>query len=113
MLKSTSNQRGREVAIETTRDRIIFLVVVPITTALVGAFATAYFTAGSCQVISSPDFITILKTTGLTSADKMKALAMYQDISDRPWSIVRTLGTVLAICTPILLYAYADKIKRG
>ena len=85
------------MANEDRRQQIITQWVVPITAAIIGGIAGSVFQAASFDNAQVSDIISVLKDPALSADQKMKALEVYQAITDRPWSIIRSLVTYLGV----------------
>ena len=99
------------MSIETRRERIIYFALVPLIAAVLGALATAIFTGQGCAIDTPNSVVDILGSSGLSSAEKMKALEVYREVSDRPWSLVRSLTTLLFVLLGASAFAIAERIR--
>jgi hypothetical protein len=100
------------MSLETRKEKIIFLALVPVIAAVCGALATAIFTNTSCQLGPGTDFVTVLSNQALTGDQKLKALEIYQTVTDRPWGLVRSLLSILAVVTGALVFTAATRLGR-
>ncbi|WP_143051844.1 hypothetical protein [Sphingomonas palmae] len=91
--------------LESKRDKILYQVVVPVATALLGAAAGAVFQAVTLDKAQISDVIALLKDPALTAAQKLQALAVYKEITDRPWAIIRTFSGAITFAVPTVLMA--------
>jgi hypothetical protein len=55
--------------------------------------------------------MTVLGDTKLTGPEKLKALEVYREVTDRPWAIMRTLMTALMVLLGGTLWAISDRIR--
>ena len=83
------------MSLESRKEKLFYRAFVPIGAGVIGALAAVVFSGDSCQLGPGTDFLTILRDSGLSGPEKMKALELYSQITDRPWGIVRTLMTIL------------------
>jgi hypothetical protein len=87
-----------QVAIESTREKLIFYALVPIVAAAAGALVTNLIQGQQCLPASGDDLITILKDQSMTAPQKLQALEVYKEVTGRPWSVVATIsGSIMAI----------------
>ena len=85
------------MADENPRQRFVTLWVVPIVTAIIGGVAGSLFQATSFDNAQISDIVSVLKDPALLAEQKLKALEIYQQITDRPWSILRSIMTYLGV----------------
>lgn len=97
---------------ETRKERIILLGIIPIAAAVRGSAATVFFGGSSCQLGPGTDFMSVLQTSGMSGEEKMKVLELYRDVSDRPWSLMRSLVGILAVSCGMLVWALSERIRR-
>jgi hypothetical protein len=82
---------------ESRRQQLIKQWVVPIAAAIIGGVAGSFVQATSFDSAQVSDIVSVLKDPALSAEQKMRALEVYQEITDRPWSIIRSLVTFLGI----------------
>ena len=92
-------------------------VLVPIIGSVVGAIAATWFQASALDQAQLADVVELLKDPAMDATQKVKALEIYQNITDRPWSLMRSLITSLTIFMPMFLMAllyrgYFDRSDR-
>jgi hypothetical protein len=79
------------MALETFKERAIWQGAVPIFGAIVGAVVATWFQASTIDKAQLSDVVALLKDPQLTAQQKLQALEIYREISDRPWSVIRSL----------------------
>jgi hypothetical protein len=97
------------MAIEGRRDTIIYKLIVPITGAILGAIAATWFRAASFDAAQLQDIVMLIKDDSLTGAQKTQALEIYKEITDRPWSIVRSLVASFSFAVAALIGLWAAR----
>jgi hypothetical protein len=98
------------MAIETRREKIIFLGIVPVLGAAAGAIVARLLQGSSCP--NSLDLVAIMKSANLSGPEKLKALEIYQEVADRPWSAFSTFLSLLFFVAGSLALAASDWIRR-
>ena len=93
------------MSLETAKEKLLYQGVVPILAAMAGAVAATWFQSLSFDNAQIADVIQLLKDPKLTAEQKLQALKIYQDITDRPWSVVRTLVNSLTMAVAIAVGA--------
>jgi hypothetical protein len=99
------------MSLETRRERVIYLGVVPVVGAILGAVATSIFQIATGPGADFPTAIEVMKDASLSSADKLEVLKMIKEVSDRPWSVIRTLLTSLTFLVGICAIPIAQRIS--
>jgi hypothetical protein len=99
------------MSLESRREKIVFFGIVPVAAAICGSLITVLFTNSSCQLGPGTDFVSVLGSSGLTGDQKLKALEIYQNVTERPWNVVKSLVMILMLCLVSLAWAYADRIR--
>lgn len=100
------------MALETTREKIIYGALVPLSASVLTALATVVFTGDACQLAPGTDFLTILQNQRLSGPEKMKALELYTSVTDRPWSVVRSLTSMTTILVGAWVAMWAFNTQR-
>jgi hypothetical protein len=93
------------MAEESPRQRIVKNWVVPIAAAVIGGIAGSFVQATSFDTAQVSDIISVMKDPSLTAEQKIQALQIYEKITDRPWSIIRSMVTYLGIALGSVLGA--------
>jgi hypothetical protein len=99
------------MALETRRERIIYLGVIPIVGAVLGALAAAIFQIMSSPTAGLPSAVEVLRDQFLSSADKIRLLEMIKEVGDRPWSLLRSLFFCLTFLVGVRAPAIAQRIR--
>ena len=81
------------MADESRRQNLIKHWVVPIAAAVIGGIAGSFVQATIFDSAQLSDIISVLKDPALAADQKIRALEIYEEITDRPWSIIRSLVT--------------------
>ncbi|MCH4894140.1 hypothetical protein GO308_13535 [Sphingomonas sp. SFZ2018-12] len=98
------------MSIETTREKILYLAIVPIVAAAAGAFITSLIQGQTCLPAAGADLLTILKDRSLNGEQKLQALELYSQITGRPWTIVSSVtGTITGIGGFALMFLLARR----
>lgn len=84
---------------ERTRDRVIFLGVVPILAAVAGSAFGALMQAQACSVVGATEIKALLENAQLNGAQKLEFMQQYMQLTDRPWSLARSVMTILTFST--------------
>ena len=79
--------------------------VVPVCAAVVGGIAGSFVQATSFDTAQVSDIVAVMKDPALTADQKLQALQIYEKITDRPWSIIRSLLTYFSIALGSLIGA--------
>ncbi len=93
------------MALETAKERVIYQGIVPIIAAIIGAFAATWFQSFTVDQAQIADVVSLLKDPELKPDQKLQALKLYEQITDRPWSIIRSLTTTLTVAITMALGA--------
>lgn len=83
------------MSLETRGEKIFYRAFIPVVSVIIGALATVVFSGSACQLGSETDFISILSSQELGGPEKLKALEIYKEVTDRPWGILRSLVSSL------------------
>jgi hypothetical protein len=97
------------MTIETRREKLLFYGVVPILAAVAGALAVTYATGSACPAPPA-DLTSIIRDTSLSGPEKLKALEIYEKISDRPWDIARSFMSLFFIALGLFGVAIGQRI---
>ena len=97
------------MTIETRREKLLFYGVVPVMAAVAGALAASYATGSACPA-PPPDLTSIISDATLSGPEKLKALEIYEKISDRPWDIARSFMSAFFICLGLFGVAIGQRI---
>jgi uncharacterized membrane protein len=100
------------MALNTTREKLIWQGVVPIVGAIVGAVVATWFQASTIDKAQLADIIVLLKDPQLTAQQKIQALEIYREITDRPWSLVKGLASSLLGILAVSVGLFATDIGR-
>jgi ABC-type uncharacterized transport system permease subunit len=100
------------VALESPTEKIIYGLVVPILAAVIGALVATWFGAASVDHAQVQDVVGLLKDPNLSGPQKLKALEIYKEITDRPWGLARTLVTTATIIAAAIGFAWAFRIQN-
>ena len=100
------------MAIEGRRDAIIYKIVVPVVGAIAGAIVATWLGAANADNAQLSDVVSLLKDPSLSAQQKLQALEIYKDITDRPWSVIRSLVTTLTVVGGAIGMAYAIRIQN-
>lgn len=92
---------------ETTRDRVIYLGVIPLLAAVSGSAIGALVQAQSCSVIGASEIRTLLENAQMTGAQKLAFMKDYLELTDRPWGIVRSIVSLITMGASAALGIYA------
>ncbi|HMG46806.1 MAG TPA: hypothetical protein VK614_05045 [Allosphingosinicella sp.] len=93
------------MSLETRKEKFLYQVVVPVIGAILGAIAATWFQSASIDKAQLQDVIHLLRDPLLTAPQKLQALEVYKEITDRPWSIIRSLVTTLTMTISIAIGA--------
>jgi hypothetical protein len=93
------------MALESRRDKLIYGGFVPIIGAVAGAIAATWFQTASLDQAQLDDVITLLKDPSLTAQQKLQALEIYREITDRPWELIRSLTTTFTMTVSVIVGA--------
>jgi hypothetical protein len=99
------------MTLESRREKVIYLGLVPVVAAILGSLATAIFQIAATPSSEFPTAIEILKDPLLGNAEKVKLLEMVKEIGDRPWSVIRTLTTSLTFIVGVCAIPLAQRIR--
>ncbi len=102
---------------ETGKQRLFWQGVVPIVGAIIGAVCATWFQATTIDQAQLSDVVALLKEPQLNAQQKIQALEIYKEISDRPWSIVRSLVSTftmaVSVCVGALVFGGVfDKYRK-
>ena len=98
------------MSIETKREKLIYYGAVPIIAAAIGATVTAWMQAYAFDQSQSLDVAAILADKTLTGKEKLQALQIYSNMTDRPWAIARSLTNFLFVALGVFGGAIASRI---
>jgi hypothetical protein len=100
---------------ETTKDRVIYLGVIPVLAAVLGSVGGALFQADSCSVTGIGELQALVQNAQLTGAQKIEFMKQYMELTDRPWSVARSVVSYTAgFCMAALgLFAGSGGFRRG
>ena len=93
------------MSLETRKEKIFYQVIVPIVGAVLGAITATWFQSASIDRAQLQDVIQLLRDPSLTAPQKLQALELYKEITDRPWSIIRSLVSMLTMTVAIAVGA--------
>ena len=99
------------MAIEGRRDTIIYKIIVPVAGAVAGALAASWFRAASIDNAQLSDVIALIKDPVLSASQKLQALNIYKEITDRPWAIVRSLTSAATTLAIVLVMGFAMRSR--
>ena len=85
------------MSIESRKERILYQAVVPIAAAILGAIAATWFQSAIIDKTQLADIVHLLKDPQLTAQQKLQGLNIYKEITDRPWSVIRSLVSYLGL----------------
>jgi hypothetical protein len=74
-------------------------------TTILGAILAAIFQAVTFDQAQLSDITALLRDEGLSATQKIQALNTYKEITDRPWSVIRSIVTTASIMLPMFLMA--------
>jgi hypothetical protein len=101
------------MAIEGRRDTVIYKVIVPISGAVLGAVIATWIRSASIDNAQLKDILIMIQDSSLTGSQKLQALQLYREITDRPWSILRSLVSSLTVVAGMIGAAWAFRIQRA
>jgi ABC-type uncharacterized transport system permease subunit len=93
------------MSLESRRERLIYQGAIPVVAAIAGAMAATWFQSASIDQAQLHDVVALLQDPKLTSAQKLQALEIYKEITDRPWGIIRSLTSTLTTAAIFVLTA--------
>jgi hypothetical protein len=93
------------MALESSKERLFWQGVVPIVGAVIGAVCATWFQASTIDQAQLSDVIALLKDPQLSAQQKIQALEIYKEISDRPWSVVRSLVNTFTLTVSVVIGA--------
>jgi hypothetical protein len=86
------------MAVETTREKVLYYALVPVIAAAAGAFITSILQGQTCLPAGGADLVAILKDNTMSGAQKLQALEVYKDVTGRPWSVISSVsGSIMGI----------------
>ena len=85
------------MAIDSRRDRVIFHGIVPVLGAILGAIAATWFQSSNLDHAQLDDVMKLIKDQSLSPQQKLQALEIYKEITDRPWSLIRSVVSYFGI----------------
>jgi hypothetical protein len=100
------------MALETTKEKLIWQGLVPIVGAVIGAIVATWFQAATIDKAQLADVVALLKDPSLTGPQKISALEIYKEITDRPWSVLRSLVSVGTVLGAAIGFAYAFRLQN-
>ncbi|RYD47814.1 MAG: hypothetical protein EOP60_16780 [Sphingomonadales bacterium] len=83
------------MTLETRRERLIYQGAVPVIAAIAGALAATWFQSANIDQAQLADIVRLISDPKLSADQKIQALNLYKEITDRPWYIMRNLATAL------------------
>lgn len=94
------------------RERIILYGVIPVLAAVVGAIATVV--VGRLTGSSNPSdaMVSVLKDQHLAAADKEKLLALINVGTERFYSLLGSVVSIVSLVCGVLVWAVSDWIRR-
>jgi len=98
------------MSLETRKDKLIYGIAVPIIGAILGAIVATWIQASTIDKAQLADVVSLLKDPQLTAQQKIQALQMYREITDRPWGIIRSLTSML---TSAAMFAVGALVVGG
>jgi hypothetical protein len=93
------------MGIETRRDKLIYHGFIPVLGAILGAIAATWFQSANLDNSQLHYVVTLLKDPALSAQEKLQALEIYKEITDRPWSVIRSIVTFFGISLGSLIGA--------
>lgn len=91
--------------LETKRQRLLYQGLVPIAAAIIGAISATWFQSTSIDQAQLNDVISLIGDPKLSSEQKLQALELYREITDRPWAIIRSLVTAFTMTLSVVVGA--------
>ena len=80
---------------EEKREAFLYKILVPIVgailAAMVGTVVLIWFRSANMDNAQLKDVMVLIKDPQLNASQKLQALSIYKEITDRPWSILRSL----------------------
>ena len=97
------------------RDWWIDKLIIPVMAAIIGAIAASWFQASALDHAQLKGVVALIKDPAMSADQKIKALDIYREITDRPWSLIRTLVTSVTVFLPMFLMAllYRGRFDRN
>ena len=95
--------KGITMLPENRLDKIIFLGVVPVLAAVLGAVAGALMQAQSCSVVGASEIRELLQNAQMNGVQKLDFMKTYLELTDRPWSIARSVINFLTFSGTIIV----------
>lgn len=92
---------------ETKIDRIVYLGAIPLLAAVAGSAVGALLQAQSCSVIGVSEIRALLENAQLSGPQKLDFMKLYMELTDRPWSVVRSIVTTFTLLSSTALAYYA------
>ena len=83
------------MSLETKRERLIYQGAISVIAAIAGALAATWFQSANVDQAQLADIVKLISDPKLTAEQKIQALSLYKEITDRPWLIMRNLATTL------------------
>lgn len=93
------------MALDTRAERVVYQGLIPVLGAVLGAIAATWYQSASMDSAQIGDITALLRDPQLNSQQKIQALEMYKEITDRPWYVIRSLTTSFTICVAMVLAA--------
>ena len=99
------------MALESRREKIIYYGVVPVVGAVLGAIAASIYAGMAADQSQLMELRAIIQDSSMTGAQKLQALEMYREMTDRPWSVVRSLVGILAVSVGLFAFDIGRRIR--
>lgn len=93
------------MSLESKRERFVYQGLIPVIAAIVGAIAATWVQSANIDQAQLSDVVSMLKDPALSADQKLQALNLYKEITDRPWAILRSLTTMLTMSVSIAVGA--------
>lgn len=92
---------------ETKLDRVIYMGAVPLLAAMLGGVAGALLQAQSCSIVGASEIKALLENAQLNGAQKIQFMKDYLELTDRPWSLARSVVTFVTSAGTLALGFFA------
>ena len=96
-----------QVLPETKLDRFIYMGAVPLLAAMLGGVAGALLQAQSCSIVGASEIKALLENAQLNGAQKVQFMKDYLELTDRPWSLARSVVTFVTSAGTLALGFFA------
>lgn len=94
------------------RERVILYGIVPVLAAIVGAIATVAVSRFTGNANPSDAIIAVLKDPHLTAIEKQKLLSLVNVGTERFYSLLGSVLSIVSLVCGVLVWAVSDWIRK-